>query len=267
MSTIPNPATTPWVPLWDTGAKPGVAMGSIPGEVKLWPGKTLPDVAKYGKWVWADGASYDVATYPEANTNIAPEWKTAFGAADPGAGKFRVPDMRGMVPAGLDAMPGGARANRTTRATAATIATKSGEEYHALTVAELAAHDHGAVTGTDSPDHAHSTAGATAGHVHYIGSTQGSFGGWQSSVVVRGGDRGTGQYSQVGSGLSYNYMESTYDAGSLINYDSGAHQDHAHNTYGANARHAHSISTQGSGGAHETMQPTVFVPYIVRLDG
>jgi microcystin-dependent protein len=265
--SVPDPANTAWVPLWDTGATGGAAFGSIPGEIKMWSGTALPDPAKYGKWVWADGAAYDTVTYPEASANIAAAWKTAHGAADPGAGKFRAPDMRGVVPHGLDAMPGGTRANRVTRALAINIAARTGEEYHALTIAELAAHDHGATTGTDTPDHAHSTAGASAGHVHYLGSDNGSFGGWVASGAVRGGTRGSGAYLQVATDYDYNYMENTAHAGTLINYSSGAHQDHSHNSYGANARHSHSIPTQGSGGAHETLQPTIFVPYIVRLDG
>ena len=39
---------------------------AIPGEVRLWPGGTLPNPANYGKWVWADGAVYPIATYPLA---------------------------------------------------------------------------------------------------------------------------------------------------------------------------------------------------------
>jgi microcystin-dependent protein len=46
-------------------------VSSIPGEIKLWPGGALPDLAQYGKWVWADGAVYVAATYPKAAANIA----------------------------------------------------------------------------------------------------------------------------------------------------------------------------------------------------
>lgn len=226
---------------------PAGPAGGIPGEIKLWPGTVLPDQTKYGKWVWADGAIYSAATYPEASANIATQWKTAHGAADPGAGNFRVPDLRGVSPMPLDQMPGGSRANRTTRASAITIAAKTGEEYHTLALTETPSHTHSVTTG-----------GASAGHVHYLGSVHGSIGGWQATAVIRGGDRGSGAYSQVPIGLDYNYMEATADSGTLYNYSSGAHQDHTHSGTSA---------AQGGGGAHENLPPTVFIPYIVRLDG
>jgi microcystin-dependent protein len=282
-----------WQELALTGPQgpPGPA-GGIPGEVKLWPGTSLPDPVKYGKWVWADGGSYDSATYPEASANIASQWKTAFGVADPGAGKFRVPDLRGVVPCGMDQMPGGTRANRVTRAAAVTIATFSGEEYHTLSVAELASHNHGAATGTESADHTHTvtTGLASAGHVHYSGSAQGSVGGWVSAQAASGGAHAhtmppntlyndqAGQYAftttnQTGmAGVVSRATDApahTHYAADFSNYASGAHQDHSHSgtTSGRSSVHTHAISAQGGGGAHENLPPTVFVPYIVRLDG
>src|SRR5262252_19951 len=199
MST-PNPSTTEWVPLWDTGASGGpTGIGSIPGELKLWPSKTLP-TATYGTWVWADGAAYDTATYPEASGNIDPAWKTFGGLADPGAGKFRVPDMRGVHPTGLDQMPGGTmgRANRCARATAITIAVLTGEEYHTLTVAETASHNHGAATGTQSADHTHTvttgTESADHSHTvasHYHGGNTGYFSNDHTHAVNQGNLQGT----------------------------------------------------------------------------
>jgi hypothetical protein len=91
---------------------PGPAsVGAIPGEVKLWPNTVLPEEGTYGKWVWADGAYYPIATYPLAAAHIGSQWRTFDGASDPGVPNFRVPDLRGLVAAGLDQMPGGSRAN------------------------------------------------------------------------------------------------------------------------------------------------------------
>src|SRR5262249_2242791 len=87
----------------------GIGGGYIPGEVRLWCGDSLPDSGSYGTWVWADGAVYPVASHPLAAANIGTEWRVFGGAVDPGAGNFRVPDLRGLTPAGLDQMPGGAR--------------------------------------------------------------------------------------------------------------------------------------------------------------
>lgn len=177
---------------------PGVAgVSSIPGEIKAWPNTVLPLQSSFGKWVWADGGVYSSATYPIASGNIHTAWKTAYGQSDPGAGNFRVPDVRGLVLAGLDQMPGGARANRMTRSVAITIASKTGEETHVITVAEMPAHNH--LYGREVVS---LTPGGTA-------------------------------YSIIGA---------------------AATRDIATNNTGADA-------------GHENVQPTVFIPYIVRLDG
>lgn len=190
----------------------GVA--SIPGEIKAWPSGTLPNQGSYGKWVWADGAVYSSATYPIASSHIHANWRTAHGLSDPGAGNFRVPDLRGLTLAGLDQMPGGLRANRMTRAVAITIAAKTGEETHIVTVNEMPAHGH---TVTD-PGHSHAQF------------PQGGGGG--NSYITRGA-----QFADYGAPLTSSAITGI------------------------------TIANAGGGAAHENVQPTVFVPYIVRLDG
>jgi microcystin-dependent protein len=191
----------------------GPAGGMIAGEVRQWSGLVLPNQAKYGKWVWCDGATYTVATYPEAAANIDPLWRTFAGASNPPANLFRVPDMRGLVAAGMDAMPGGARANRVTRSIAITIASKTGEEVHVISLPEMAEHSHGI---TDP------------GHTHTMKNYPNS--GSISSVINRGAG--------------------TLTAAAALN----------------SAFTGITIGTAGSNNAHENMQPTVFVPYMVKLD-
>jgi microcystin-dependent protein len=180
-------------------------ISGIPGEIKMWANSVLPELATYGKWVWADGAIYDSATYPIAASHIDAAWKTFDGAADPGAGNFRVPDLRGLVPVGLDQMPGGSRKNRVTRAVAITLAAKTGEETHVIAVSEM-------------PSHAHTISGS-----HY--------GSASAATQAYDGPNATGR--------NYPYSTVAYPSTNNI----------------------------GGGGAHENMQPSVFVPYIVRLDG
>jgi microcystin-dependent protein len=188
----------------------GPSGGQIPGEIKLWPGDVLPVLALYGRWVWADGAVYDTPLYPKAAGHIAPAWRTFAGASDPGPNKFRVPDFRGLVPAGMDAMPAGARANRLTRAVSIVLAGKTGVELYPITVQEMPPHAH---PYTD-PGHAHSQYG-------YPGSqTSGGPGAAASDLLTSTGPAVTGI----------------------------------------------TINNTGGGQGHETMQPTVFVPYIVKLD-
>lgn len=216
---------------------PGVAgVSSIPGEIKAWPSTVLPVQATYGKWVWADGSVYSEATYPLAAAHIDTAWKTAYGQSSPGAGNFRVPDLRGLVLAGLDAMPGGSRANRMTRSVAITIASKTGEETHVVTVAEMPGHNHGGSV---------SVSGGISGSTDSAGSHSGHAQGLTLGGVT---------YNTGGGGTAW------HDGGFV---DAGGH---AHGFSGSFSGSG-SIGSQGGGGAHENVQPTVFIPYIVRLDG
>lgn len=200
---------------------PGPAGGQIPGEIKMWSGTVLPALATFGKWVWADGGVYANATYPLAAGNIGAQWRTFAGAVDPGAGNFRVPDLRGLVPAGLDAMPGGARANRMTRTVAITLAGRTGEETHLVTVNEIPVHAHG----INDPGHAHSING---NGVIYNPATDGEYP-IQAGSPHYSFDPAPSSVNPSGTGIS--------------------------------------IGATGGGAAHENVQPTVFVPYIVKLDG
>ncbi|HKB41898.1 MAG TPA: tail fiber protein [Gemmataceae bacterium] len=184
-----------WLGSYQSNVQTGAA--SIPGEIRMWSGASVPPQDAYGLWVWADGAVYATNSYPLAAANIATAWRTFAGASDPGVGNFRVPDLRGVGLFGMDAMPGGSRANRTTRAAAASLAGKSGEEYHTLSVGEMPAHSHN-VPGT---------------------------------------------YNGVG-GSGGGVLMSTPPINDSYPTDSA-----------------------GSGSAHENMPPSVFIPFIVKLDG
>jgi microcystin-dependent protein len=223
--------------------------GAIPGEVKMWPGAAVPAVATYGLWVWADGAVYSSTTYPKAAAAIANAWRTAHGQADPGAGNFRVPDLRGVLAAGLDAMPGGARANRMTRAVAITIAARTGEEYHTITLPEAPAHAHvvtdpGHGHGVTDPKHAHAINDPT--HAHNVPA------GWNANA---------GNGGNPISKDDYQAEVATRAAATGISVVAGA-------TGVAVVANVAGVTLQnaGGGGAHENVPPTVFVPWIVKLD-
>lgn len=82
-------------------------------------------------WLLCDGASYDVNIYPELFALIG----TAYGS-DPN--RFKVPDLRGRSPMGRDA----------NQAEFASLGQIGGAKVHALTIAEMPAHNHGGVTGS-----------------------------------------------------------------------------------------------------------------------
>jgi microcystin-dependent protein len=218
-------------PVSGPAGPPGPAgISAIPGEVKLWPGDTLPDITTYGNWVWADGAVYLVADYPLAADHIASQWRTFGGASDPGGTNFRVPDLRGLVAAGLDAMPGGTRANRMTRSVAITIAEKTGTETHVITIPQMARHAHGG--------------NVVAGGAHYHG----------LGVALA-----ANQWVPGWSGAWIGSMNAAQLGNDLDLFDTVRTSDFAD--------HSHPINLEGDNVAHENVQPTVFVPYIVCLDG
>jgi microcystin-dependent protein len=232
---------------------------SIPGEVKLWPGATLPDPAIYGKYAWANGDPFDVSAYPLAAANIDPRWKTAHGLPDPGAGKFRVPDLRGVTPAGLDAMPvGSTRANRTTRPEALLIGAKTGSEKVALITNELPSHGHPFV-GNALPAHGHAgstfTGNALPGHGHVTAAEwKAAYAANSSSIVITDIDNKSG----ASAGNAINAATSVVSAGTPSGVV-GIAAASAGTPSGT-------VSPVGGGAAHENMQPTIFVPYIVKLD-
>ena len=219
-------------------------LSSIPGEVKLWPGETLPDLATYGEWVWADGTAYDILpNYPLAAANISDAWNNFDGFNLPPAGKFRVPDLRGLVPAGMDAMPGGTRKNRIPRVYADLLAKLVfGEHQHKLIPGELAIHSHGTVSvaggisGTADSQGAHQ-------HLHRVNHISTMSGGGGQNAV-------TGIVSTGGTAQAFTDQN-------------GAH---GHNVSGSFSGSG-TVPNAGSDNPHENLQPTVMVPYIVCLDG
>jgi microcystin-dependent protein len=214
----------------------GPGAGRIPGEVRLWSSTVPPPADPYGIWVWADGSIYTKANHPLAAANIGNEWRQFAGAPDPGVPNFRVPDLRGLVPAGLDAMPGGSRASRMTRSVAIILAGKTGEELHVISVPEIPSHNHGGSIGVSgSISGSTDSQGSHGGHANGVG--------MENQYVYPGGS-GTawthGNFGGVGGGHSHGVGGSFSGSGA--------------------------IPSQGGGGGHENVQPTVFVPYIVHLD-
>lgn len=238
-------------------------LGPIPGEIKLWPGDVLPDPALYGLWAWANGQIFDVSLHPLTAAHLAVAWKTANGLPDPGAGKFRVPDMRGYIPAGLDAMPvGAARANRVKRSEALIIAQGTGEDRHTLVILEIPSHGH-AFRGNALPAHGHSAGlnmNTLPAHAHSSFNTAP-----QMKHAANFSRTGTGKgVSDIGNitGSSDPAVGYPVTAAASAGTPSGSVS-----VNGASAGTPSGVVDPVGGSAdHENMQPTIFVPYIVKLD-
>ena len=183
------------------------------GGGMIYLGATAPN----SNFVFPYGQALNRTTY----ATLFAQCGTSFGSGD-GSSTFNIVDLRGRLPVGKDDM-GGTAANRVTSAgsgiSGTTMGATGGAETHALTTAEMPAHDHGG------------TVGNTAADIH--GSTQ------TSSTNDGGRNHGFLDNIVLGAGV-----------GPL---------------YGATDQHTHTITSQGGDGAHLNMQPSVIVPWIIRI--
>lgn len=159
---------------------------------------------------------------------------TVYGAGD-GSTTFNLPDLRGRVTAGKDDM-GGVSADRLTNLPGGVngdvLGATGGVQSHVLTLQQSPAHDHGGTSG--------------AGGAHGHESRMNPFA--ESST----GKDTTGGLMMRQSGAT------TYAA------NAGAPGDAAGTQIGAAPAHSHSIASAGGGEAHNNVQPTLVLNYIIR---
>jgi len=117
--------------------------GTITGPGIVPSGTVLPyaGASAPSGYLLSFGQNVSRSTYAALFTAIG----TTYGVGD-GSSTFGIPDLRGRAVAGQDDM-GGTSANRlTSPINGDTLGAAGGSESHALTIAELAAHTHGAGT-------------------------------------------------------------------------------------------------------------------------
>jgi len=149
-------------------------------------------------------------------------------------------DLRGLTVAAPDAMPSGsARASRMTRPEALTMGVRTGEEKHKLIIAELANHGHG----TNESQHVHNNA------LH-------------SHTPLRGKFAVTDNSFDGPIGTLNAYLAA--DPAHTLWFDQNTEQGNSGTVFGATT--GLTIQNNGGDGVHENVQPTIFVPYIVKLD-
>ena len=239
------------------------------GMVMPFAGSTAPT-----GFLLCDGASYATATYPDLFT--------AIGYTYGGSGaNFNVPDMRGRTAVG--AGQGTGLANRV-------LAGKFGEENHPLTTGELASHNHTAsqadhyhtisgggnhAHGATMPDHQHGLppfahTHSDAGHTHTFVGPFGAGAQWAANPAAWGlltTNTGTGfaNIQSWTSPLMPTYYSSQYGGQPRFSTDaSGAitpNTTYASQTMGAVP--VVNVANTGSGTAHNNMQPSLFLNYVV----
>src|SRR6185437_9188911 len=195
------------------------------GVVSAFAGSSAPE-----GYLMCDGSAVSRSTFAALFAVIS----TIYGSGD-GTTTFNVPDTRGRIVAGFDASNATGRltAAETGGASAAALGNSGGEQGHTILTAELAAHNHGVV----DPQHNHTV--SDSGHLHGAGS------GAQFAVIESGA-------ANVQLGSTYNIQAASNTAGAttgigLLQSSTGI-----------------SISNAGSGSAHNNVQPTLILNYIIK---
>lgn len=189
-------------------------------------------------WLLCDGRSVLRATYVDLFAKIG----TVYGSAD--GTHFNLPDPRGRSLVGA-----GSGAGLTARALGAAF----GEENHVLTVGEMPSHNHGGATGTG-------TSGSTApgGSTFAAGSHSHSF--------ILGYNQAFDN-THSGSGAVVTGIPGNTGSANSNPVGTTADGSHAHSI--AVDAHAHSvpalaISSQGGGGGHNVVQPSLALNILIK---
>jgi len=207
------------------------------GTIKLHAGSSAPT-----GWVLCDGSAISRTTFAALFAVIG----TTFGVGD-GSTTFNVPDLRGRVPVGQDS--GQSEFN--------VLGETGGAKTHALTEAELAAHDHNVgelVTGNQSVSHTHAvsiTSGTVSSdHTHNVPNVI-SPSGSGSGAFFESWPGGTGSRTHTTTGISANHTHA-------VSGDTGSQSaSHSHTITGSTA-------DAGSGTAHNNLQPYIAINFIIK---
>lgn len=189
-------------------------------------------------WLLCDGTEYNILDYPALHAVIGTMYCPGPCSS---INVFAVPDMRGRT----IVHKGGSVLNTA-------IATKLGAETHVLTVGELASHSHGGST-SSVDDHIHTN-------------------GWLGSQLL-GCDDSYPFCRRQNSPFPYTYRpdwpigstDSNFVTGQSETAEEGANYPNIYrgNMAGAGG-HSHTISAQGSGAAHNNIQPSMVMQYLIK---
>lgn len=228
-----------------------------PGTVVQWAGAstfTAPD-----GWLFADGSEWPIAQLTNLynaltdNGTVFPYGANTNGSGGVGSTHFRLPNLAGRVPVGIDAG----------QTEFDTMGETGGAKTHTLTEAQMPSHFHtqqgNLTTGSENVDHFHPGTTASNGtHDHSI-DVQG--------MVTQSHAHSSTTLDSV-AGKPNPSTGSSVATRSPIDND-GSHT-HVFNTNGRSNTHEHDFTltgntaSKGSGNAHNNLQPYIVLNYIIK---
>ena len=202
-------------------------------------------------WLLCAGQAVSRTTYSALYTALGGA-SSPYGLGD-GSTTFNVPDLRGRVPAGVDNM-NGTDAGRLDLAN--TLGTTTGAQNVTLTAAQtgVPAHDHG-VTSVGGGGHTASGSIAVNNHNHTYGVASDGTNSHDHAV-----NSGTVNYAaaQSDGGTANVFNLATSTAGNMGGSASVSVADHGHTIDIA-------LNTAVAATAHNNMQPTILLNYIIKF--
>jgi microcystin-dependent protein len=203
-------------------------------------------------WLLCDGSLISDDVYPDLCSLLQSTYGAQVGTS------YRLPDLRGRVPVGLDNM-GGTDAGRLSVAN--TRGGSGGAETHTLTSAQIPAHSH--------PNTLSSATVASSTHKHAEGNLATAIGAVNSNPATLGYQASASQPSGRGPASVSSYVLqalSVYDGfyGPLpFNHYTRVYGDTSNNATTTTVGITNQNNTDG-GGPHNNMQPYLLINYIIK---